>query len=188
MGRLTNTAGPVSYSLVDKAFDCTAGNGNIYTGTLTPDIGSDPICSMSAWFKTTNADTTDIQSIMHIGDTSARTLINIQVRQNRLVTGMSINTNHVNDEGVATGQIIESNRWYHVVGVKSGTGALTSSNIIFKLYLDGEEVGTPSLSNHLQTLQRRPRTLGGPKETVQLGPNRAVHGHQRHGRRDRESP
>jgi hypothetical protein len=144
---MTNTAGPVSYSLVDKAFDCTAGNGNIYTGTLTPDIGSDPICSMSAWFKTTNADTTDIQSIMHIGDTSARTLINIQVRQNRLVTGMSINTNHVNDEGVATGQIIESNRWYHVVGVKSGTGALTSSNIIFKLYLDGEEVGTPSLGS-----------------------------------------
>jgi hypothetical protein len=144
---MTNTAGPVSYSLADKAFDCTAGNGSIYTGTLTPNIGSDPICSMSAWFKTTNADTTDVQSIMHLGDISARTLINIQVRQNRLAVGMCRNTNHANDEGVATGQIIESNRWYHVVGVKSGTGALTSSNIIFKIYLDGEEVGTPSLGS-----------------------------------------
>ena len=143
----TNTAGPVSYSAADKAFDCTAGNGNIFTDILTPDIGSDPICSMSAWFKTTNADTTDVQTIMHIGDQSARTMMNIQVRENRLATGMRENTNHANDEGVATGQIIESNRWYHVVGVKSGTGALTSSNIIFKLYLDGEDVGTPSLGS-----------------------------------------
>ena len=102
------------------------------------------------------------------------------------------------------------NRWVHIVATRSGNN--------LNVYLDGIDQnfsttgtdtlqlaanteytigarGTGALGNNSLNGQisnpklynGRPRTLGG-QETLQLGPNRAVHGHQRHGRRDRESP
>jgi len=46
--------------------------------------------------------------------------------------------------GIKTGSILESNRWYHVVGVKSGTGAInsTTTNTMLQLYLDGVRLNT----------------------------------------------
>jgi len=49
--------------------------------------------------------------------------------------------------------VIESNRWYHVVGIKTGTGAITSSNFssTFKLYLNGKQL-TGTFGGQTRTL------------------------------------
>jgi hypothetical protein len=93
----------------------------------------DRICSMSAWFKTTNASTVN-QQIVWLGAYSIAGLLAVAVSNGTL--RISIGSGCSLD----VASVIESNKWYHVVGIKQGTGSITSSNFssTFKLYLNGE--------------------------------------------------
>jgi hypothetical protein len=134
-GTLHNSSGAPTYSQAEKAFDFDGVNGVIYSGTLSPVMTGDRICSMSAWFKTTNASSVH-QTVMWLGHYSASSLLTVAVSNGALRISIG-DTCKMEVAGV-----IESNRWYHVVGIKAGTGAVTSSNFssIFKLYLNGKQL------------------------------------------------
>jgi len=127
--------GGASYSVADKAFNFNGNNGVIVSESLSPAMTGDKICSMSAWFKTTNASTVN-QSIMWLGAYAIGGVLMVSVTNGTL--RISIGTGCSLD----VAGVIESNRWYHVVGIKQGTGSITSSNFssVFKLYLNGEPV------------------------------------------------
>lgn len=134
-GLFNNMTIGTEYSVAEKAFDFTDPNGVIYSGPLSPPMTGDKICSMSAWFKTTNASTVN-QSIMWLGAYSIAGLLVVSVSNGtlRISIGSGCSLDVAN--------VIESNKWYHVVGIKQGTGSITSSNFssTFKLYLNGEPV------------------------------------------------
>jgi hypothetical protein len=132
-GVLYNSSGKPTYSQVEKAFDFDGVNGVIYSGTLSPAMTGDRICSMSAWFKTTNASTVN-QSVMWLGAYSSSGLLTVAVSNGTLRISIGSGCS------LEVAGVIESNTWYHVVGIKQGTGSITSSNYssIFKLYLNGE--------------------------------------------------
>jgi len=131
-----------SYSAVDKAFDFSATNNVIYAPSLRPAMTGDVICSMSCWFKLDNSATR--QTIMWIGsDASNAYFIDIRIRDGHIGLSMADDPDRTM-LGIKTGSILESNRWYHVVGVKSGTGAInsTTTNTMLQLYLDGVRLNT----------------------------------------------
>ena len=132
-GRFSNASGVPTYSAADKAFDFDGVNGAIWSGPLSPAMTGDKICSMSAWFKTTNASTVN-QHIVWLGAYSIAGLLAVAVSNGTL--RISIGSGCSLD----VAGVIESNTWYHVVGIKQGTGSITSSNFssTFKLYLNGE--------------------------------------------------
>ena len=132
-GVFSNASGVPTYSAADKAFDFDGVNGAIYSGPLSPAMTGDKICSMSAWFKTTNASTVN-QQIVWLGAYSVAGLLSVAVSNGTL--RISIGSGCSLD----VAGVIESNTWYHVVGIKQGTGSITSSNFssTFKLYLNGE--------------------------------------------------
>ena len=134
-GLFNNMTVGTEYSAEEKAFDFTDPNGVIYSGTLSPAMTGDRICSMSAWFKTTDASTVN-QSIMWLGAYSVAGLLAVSVSNGTL--RISIGSGCSLD----VAGVIESNTWYHVVGIKQGTGSITSSNFssTFKLYLNGEPI------------------------------------------------
>jgi len=132
-GTFSDASGAPTYSAADKAFDFDGVNGAIWSGPLSPAMTGDKMCSMSAWFKTTNASTVN-QQIVWLGAYSTAGLLAVGVTNGTLrITigdGCSLDV----------AGVIESNTWYHVVGIKQGTGSITSSNYssTFKLYLNGE--------------------------------------------------
>jgi hypothetical protein len=131
-----------TYSAPDKAFDFSATNNVIYAPSLSPTMTGDIIVSMSCWFKLDNSATR--QSIMWIGsDASDADFIDIRVKGGHIGLSMGYDPD-TNMLGIKTGSILESNRWYHVVGVKSGTGAInsTTTNTMLQLYLDGVKLNT----------------------------------------------
>ena len=132
-GTFSNASGVPTYSVADKAFDFDGVNGAIWSGPLSPSMTGDKICSMSAWFKTTNASTVN-QQIVWLGAYSIAGLLAVAVSNGTL--RISIGSGCSLD----VAGVIESNTWYHVVGIKQGTGSITSSNFssTFKLYLNGE--------------------------------------------------
>jgi len=131
-----------TYSAPDKAFDFSATNNVIYAPSLSPTMTGDIIVSMSCWFKLDNSATR--QTIMWIGsDASDADFIDIRVKGGHIGLSMGYDPD-TNMLGIKTGSILESNRWYHVVGVKSGTGAInsTTTNTMLQLYLDGVKLNT----------------------------------------------
>jgi hypothetical protein len=132
-GKFSDASGVPAYSAADKAFDFDGVNGVIYVPLLSPAMTGDRICSMSAWFKTTNASTVN-QQIVWLGAYSVAGLLAVAVSNGTL--RISIGSGCSLD----VAGVIESNTWYHVVGIKQGTGSITSSNFssVFKLYLNGE--------------------------------------------------
>jgi len=132
-GTFSNASGAPTYSAADKAFDFDGVNGVIYSGPLSPAMTGDKICSMSAWFKTTNASASN-QSIMWLGHYNISNLLFVGVNSGTLRIGIGSGCS------LDVASVIESDKWYHVVGIKQGTGSITSSNFssIFKLYLNGE--------------------------------------------------
>ena len=134
-GTFSDASGVPTYSAADKAFDFDGVNGAIWSGPLSPTMTGDKICSMSAWFKTTNASTVN-QTIMWLGTYSVGALLMVAVTNGTL--RISIGSGCSLD----VAGVIESNTWYHVVGIKQGTGSITSSNFssTYKLYLNGEPV------------------------------------------------
>ena len=131
-----------TYSPADKAFDFSVTNNVIYAPSLSPVMTGDVICSMSCWFKLDNSATR--QTIMWIGDVATNAdFIDIRVRAGHIGLSMASDPD-TSMLGIKTGSILESNRWYHVVGVKSGTGAInsTTTNTILQLYLDGVRLNT----------------------------------------------
>jgi len=131
-----------TYSAADKAFDFSATNNVIYAPSLSPTMTGDIICSMSCWFKVDNSTTR--QTIMWIGsDAASGDFIDIRVKGGHIGLSMGFDPD-TNMLGIKTGSILESNRWYHVVGVKSGTGAInsTTTNTMLQLYLDGVRLNT----------------------------------------------
>jgi len=124
-----------SYSAAERAFNFDGNNGVVLTGPISPTMTGDRICSMSAWFKTTNASTAN-QTIMWLGAYANGGLLLVSVTNGTL--RISIGSGCSLD----VAGVIESNTWYHVVGIKQGTGSITSSNFssTFKLYLNGEPV------------------------------------------------
>jgi hypothetical protein len=193
-----------TYFPADKAFDFP-GDGDRIDGCTFNGYSGPVIQSHSYWVKGATANVRSPVTVGRaIGGTSGEYL-------SLLVDtgGWQINADgwsHDYDE------TIDTTRWYHVVVTYDG-GSSTSS---YKLYIDGE-YKTPtgsngtfgSLSLEADTVIRIGRDSGvgwftgmisnikiydvalEPSEVqklYQLGPNRAVHGHQRHGRRHRESP
>ena len=132
-GTFSDASGAPTYSAVDKAFDFDGVNGAIYSGPLSPAMTGDRICSMSAWFKTTNASTVN-QQIVWLGAYSVAGLLAVAVSNGTLRISIGFGCS------LDVAGVIESNTWYHVVGIKQGTGSITSSNFssTFKLYLNGE--------------------------------------------------
>jgi len=138
--------GGASYSAADKAFDFDGSSGLIVSGPLSPVMTGDRICSMSAWFKTTNASTVN-QSVMWLGAYSVAGLLVVTVSNGALSISIGNGCNLI------ISGVIESNQWYHVVGVKAGTGSITSSNFTsaFKLYLNGKPM-TGTFGGQARTL------------------------------------
>ena len=132
-GVLHNSSGAPSYSPADKAFNFSGVSGVIYSGVLSPVMTGDRICSMSAWFKTDDASQIN-QTVMWLGAYSTGGLLTVAVTNGTL--RISIGSGCTLD----VAGVIESNTWYHVVGIKAGTGTITSSNFssTFKLYLNGK--------------------------------------------------
>ena len=131
-----------TYSAADKAFDFS-GNNVIYTPSLSPSMTGDIICSMSCWFKTDNSTTR--QTVMWIGDDGATAdFIDIRIKGGYIGLSMGWDPDTSMLGIKYTDQALENNRWYHVVGVKSGTGPINSSTTagMLQLYLDGVKLNT----------------------------------------------
>jgi hypothetical protein len=131
-----------SYSAAGKAFDFSATNNVIYVPSLGPTMTGDVIASMSCWFKVDDANTRQV--LMWLGsDAAVANLLDIRVKDHRIGVGMG-NDPDTNMAGIKTGQIINSGKWHHVVGVKATIGAFnsTTASAMFQLYLDGVSVGT----------------------------------------------
>jgi hypothetical protein len=138
-GVLLNSA---FYSATNKAFDFSATNNVIYVPSLGPTMTGDVIASMSCWFKLDDANTRQV--LMWLGsDAAVSNLLDIRVKDQRIGIAMG-NDPDTNMAGIKTGQIINSGKWHHVVGVKATTGAFnsTTASAMFQLYLDGVSVGT----------------------------------------------
>jgi len=132
-GVLHNSSGAPSYSPADKAFNFSGVSGVIWAGVLSPVMTGDRICSMSCWFKTDDASQIN-QTVMWLGAYSASGLLAVIVSNGALRVSIG-DTCRMDVAGV-----IESNTWYHVVGIKAAAGAISTSNFssTFKLYLNGE--------------------------------------------------
>ena len=132
-GTFSDASGKPEYSAADKAFKFVGVNGAIWSGPLSPAMTGDKICSMSAWFKTTNASASQ-QTIMWLGQYQVNNLLLVGVDNGTLRISLGSGCS------LDVAGVIESNTWYHVVGIKQGTGSITSSNFssVFKLYLNGE--------------------------------------------------
>jgi hypothetical protein len=145
-GTLSAASGAPTHSIPEKAFNFDGVNGVIYSGVLSPAMTGDRVCSMSAWFKTTNASTVN-QNIMWLGHYQSSRLLTVAVSNGVLRISIGGTCN------MEVAGVIESNTWYHVVGIKAGTGAITSSNFssTFKLYLNGKQV-TGTFGGETRTL------------------------------------
>ena len=132
-GHHTNVSAGAGYSVMEKAFDFTLPSVVMYSRDFSPAMTGDKICSMSAWFKTTDASILH-QTIMWLGAYSNDEFLAVSVHSGGTLR-ITIGGCRLDVAGV-----IESNTWYHVVGIKQGTGSITSSNFssVFKLYLNGE--------------------------------------------------
>ncbi len=88
---------------------------------------------MSAWFKTTDVSASQ-QTIMWLGQYQVNNLLLVGINNGTLRISLGSGCS------LDVAGVIESNTWYHVVGIKQGTGSITSSNFssVFKLYLNGE--------------------------------------------------
>ena len=132
-----------TYSPADKAFTFGGSNNVIHNTSLNPVMTGDVITSMSCWFKVDNSTTR--QTVMWIGSNAANAyFIDIRIKGGYIGLSMAHDPD-TNMLGIKyTDQVLESNRWYHVVGVKSGTGAINSSTTagMLQLYLDGVKLNT----------------------------------------------
>ena len=132
-----------THSPADKAFDFSGSNNVIYVPSLNPTMTGDVIFSMSCWFKVDNSTTR--QTVMWIGSNAAAAdFIDIRIKGGYIGLSMGWDPD-TNMLGIKyTDQVLENNRWYHVVGVKSGTGAINSSTTagMLQLYLDGVKLNT----------------------------------------------
>jgi hypothetical protein len=148
-GTFRDSSGAPSYSPADKAFNFSGVNGVIVSGALSPAMTGDRICSMSCWFKTTDAANNNTQTLMWLGAYSGQGFIGLLIQNNQLK--LTIGSERAIK---TTSSPIQSNQWYHVVAIKSGTGQINSStaNGYFQIYINGEKSTDTTFQNQTGTL------------------------------------
>ena len=148
-GTFRDSSGAPSYSPADKAFNFSGVNGVIVSGALSPAMTGDRICSMSCWFKTTDAANNNTQTLMWLGAYSGQGFIGLLIQNNQLK--LTIGSDRAIE---TTSSPIQSNQWYHVVAIKSGTGQINSStaNGYFQIYINGEKSTDTTFQNQTGTL------------------------------------
>ena len=148
-GTFSDASGVPTYSAADKAFDFDGVNGAIWSGPLSPAMTGDRICSMSCWFKTSDAANNNTQTLMWLGAYQGQGFIGLLIQNNQLK--LTIGSDRAIE---TTSSPIQSNQWYHVVAIKSGTGQINSStaNSILQIYINGEKSTDTTFQNQTGTL------------------------------------
>ena len=148
-GVFHDSSGAPSYSPADKAFNFSGVNGVIYSGALSPAMTGDRICSMSCWFKPSDAANNNTQTLMWLGAYSGQGFLGLLIQNNQLK--LTIGSDRAIE---TTSSPIQSNQWYHVVAIKSGTGQINSStaNSILQIYINGEKSTDTTFQNQTGTL------------------------------------
>jgi hypothetical protein len=127
-GRLRGSA---SYDSTEKAFDIVASSDIITTGTSIGGVSGDFLASVSVWINPDDVTTASSRVIfIHTSQYSVGTSLVLLMWEDELVFGHGdTNNQYVN------GVVSQTGKWYHVVAIKKGTGAV--SNDIYEIYIDG---------------------------------------------------
>jgi hypothetical protein len=123
--------GSASYDATEKAFDIQASSDIITTGTNIGGVSGDFLASVSVWIKP--ADVTSATSRVIFIHTSAYAIAAsfvLSMYEDEIVASHGSTNNQYVD-----GVVNQVNKWYHIVCIKKGTGAV--SNDIYEIYING---------------------------------------------------
>jgi hypothetical protein len=132
--------GSASYNAMDKAFNFTSHNKDLFVARDNiSGVSGDILATVSLWFKTDDTTQTTGMTMFQIGHAnSLGHKLMLFLYQDDVYMGMG-GSSYV----YAPSNDVIRGKWTHVVGIKKGTGAIgtgsvnSSHNSVFEIYIDG---------------------------------------------------